>query len=155
MRVLSPIMSTLLAASCALGASVDEWLRTLPDFALRAEYTPLVQRPLQYVGFSFGGPDAELQEMRDAGANAAGLGEMWDPQAEPGAPYGVGVRPGNPSCRCRSGSALGAQDDSPCRTPRSIIGPGNRVRRRRPERQPELCRSEMPAAPSCNAFRLG
>ena len=92
MRILNPIIPALLAASCTHGAPVDKWLRTLPDFALRAEYTPLVQRPLQYVGFSFSGPDSELAEMRAAGANVAGLGEMWDPQPEPGAPHGLGMR---------------------------------------------------------------
>ena len=97
MRVFHLVIPALLAASCALGSPVDDWLRTMPDFALRSEYTPLVQRPLQYVGFSFGGPDSELAAMRDAGANEAGLGDIWDPQLEPGAPYGVGLRP-PPGC---------------------------------------------------------
>jgi len=93
MRIAYVITAVLLGVSRGLGSAVDDWLRVLPDVVLRAEYAPLVQRPLQYVGFSFGGPDRELAEMRDAGANAAGLGEMWDPQVEPEAAYGVGVRP--------------------------------------------------------------
>ena len=97
MRAYRLVIPALLAVSCAFGAPVDDWLRTMPDFVLRSEYTPLVQRPLQYVGFSFGGPDSELAEMRVAGANEAGLGDIWDPQLEPGAPYGVGLRP-PPGC---------------------------------------------------------
>ncbi len=93
MRVFQVVIPLGIVASCTLGAPLDDWLRALPDFTLRAEYTPLVQRPLQYVGFSFGGPDSELREMREAGANVAGLGEMWTPQTDPTAPFGVGLQP--------------------------------------------------------------
>jgi hypothetical protein len=65
----------------------------VPRPALRREYHPVCERPLQYIGFSFGGPRSELEAMRATGANAVGGGGMWNPTQDPDAPYGCGVSP--------------------------------------------------------------
>jgi len=65
----------------------------LPQVVLRQEYHPICRRPCELIGFSFAGPKDELLEMRAAGANTVGLGAMWRPVPDDGAPYGCGAQP--------------------------------------------------------------
>ncbi len=74
-------------------ADLDAWVAHRPRPVLRTEYHPMVQRPLEYIGYSFDFPAEDLPLMRAAGANAVGAGEMWQPVRDPSQPYGVGVQP--------------------------------------------------------------
>ncbi len=65
----------------------------LPRSVLREEYHPICRRPCELIGFSFAGPEAELLEMRSAGANTVGLGAMWRPVQDQSAPHGCGAQP--------------------------------------------------------------
>lgn len=71
----------------------DTLVNSSPSPLLNTEYHPFVQRPLEYVGFSFGGPLEELRAMQAAGANAVGLGGMWVPERDLEAPDGLGFAP--------------------------------------------------------------
>lgn len=63
-----------------------------PKSLLSPLYFETCRRPCEYVGFSFDDELAELQQMREHGANAVGCGSMWVPTDDPSAPYGVGIR---------------------------------------------------------------
>lgn len=96
MKSLGFLAATLVLVVPAFPATaldLDTALSRLPESLLRTEYHPVVRRPLEYVGYSFGGPRSELEEMKRAGATAVGQGEMWNPIRDPEAPFGMGVAP--------------------------------------------------------------
>jgi len=86
-------MVLVLMSAAQAETDVDVCVAAMPDSLLRTEYHPLARQPLQYIGYSFSGTGEELMEMREAGANALGAGEMWNPVRDPKAPYGLGVTP--------------------------------------------------------------
>lgn len=58
---------------------------------LDALYYERCRRPCEFVGFSFADEPAEMQQMREHGANAVGWGSMWIPTNDAQAPDGCGI----------------------------------------------------------------
>lgn len=81
----------LLAATLpAAGADLDAVLDGRAKATLRDEFRPLVQRPLQHLGYSFPESDDLMERMAANGADAVLTNLMWIPRRDPDAPDGLG-----------------------------------------------------------------
>lgn len=102
---------TLLLTTASPAVDWQPWLQAPPTPVLSREFHALCRQPCEYIGFPFTYTDPEHAAIRLTGANALGLGAMWNPVMDPSAPYGCGaITPDGAGVLAQTFTATGSFD---------------------------------------------